>query len=354
MSIQDERELRTQLAGLLDGTEPRSAPVSATVRLGRTIRVRRRVAAAAVVAAAVAVAVVLPSVVSAPPRSAVPLGPAHYKVTVDRLDPVAHGGVIARGVTDGKSWKVVASGQSKEISVHIAGLSGVADMGGGPTATAAPVEIGSSIGDYRFTASWGTVSSAVTRVVVLLPDGEYLTLTPVLFDGYRWVGLVVPAHVPFVRAVAYSAAGELAYSVPFQGTSFEIWWLPGRTGPPRLTRQIGSGVIDGKSWNVTAHIGPWGWCYTLGTFANRCERVGPDATLNGELVSNRPVGCAFYSAGPTYGVAAVASGVRRVSVSYSNGTIASSQTVPVTGGRVVAYTVPAHVQVTAVHLYGPG
>jgi hypothetical protein len=110
VSIQDERDLRAQLAGLLDGVQLRPAPVAGTIQRGRRIRVRRRISAAAGLVVVAALAAVLPGVLTGRPHSAGPLAPQRYSVNVDVLGPISHGGVIAQGVTDGKEWKVIASG----------------------------------------------------------------------------------------------------------------------------------------------------------------------------------------------------------------------------------------------------
>ncbi|MBO0833016.1 MAG: hypothetical protein J2P29_13705, partial [Actinobacteria bacterium] len=353
-NIQDERELRTQLAVLLDGTEPQSAPVAATVRRGRTIRVRRRITAVAGVAVAVAAAIVLPSVLSAPPRSAVPEAPAHYKVTVDRLDPVAHGGVIARGVTDGKSWKVVVSGSPGSPDVHFeeaaSGASGSRiDMGSGPVRTASPVSVFETQTGASFTEMVGTVSPDVTNVVMRLPDGERPDAIPVSWGGHYWFALVLPAGVPIVRAIAYAGARELAYAVPFQGSELNVWWPPGRVGPARATRSIGSGVVAGKSWRATAWIGPWGWCYGFGTGDSACLGSTAGPQLQGKLIS--PISCE--ATDPALGIAVAAPAVRRVTLRFSNRTSASFAVVAVAGTRTFGYAIPAHAHVTSSNVYGP-
>ena len=80
MSIQDERELRERLGGLLCGIEPSSAPVAGTMRRGKGIRMRRWISAAAGLAVIAAGAVVLPGLLHSHPAG--PVAPLHYKVTV--------------------------------------------------------------------------------------------------------------------------------------------------------------------------------------------------------------------------------------------------------------------------------
>src|ERR1700752_5334404 len=99
MSVQDERELRARLGTLLDGIEPRPAPVTRVVRLGKGIRMRRWISVAAGLAVIVAGAALIPGFLQA--HRVAPIAKLHYKVTVTALGPNAKHGVIAAGVTDG-------------------------------------------------------------------------------------------------------------------------------------------------------------------------------------------------------------------------------------------------------------
>ena len=60
MSIDEEREVRQRLGAALDGMTPSPAPVAATLRRGRTLRVRRRIGVAAGLAVAVGVGLAVP------------------------------------------------------------------------------------------------------------------------------------------------------------------------------------------------------------------------------------------------------------------------------------------------------
>ena len=68
MSIQDERELRERLGGVLYSIEPGPPPVALTMRRGKGIRMRRWISVAAGVAVLAAGAVALPGLLQGTPR----------------------------------------------------------------------------------------------------------------------------------------------------------------------------------------------------------------------------------------------------------------------------------------------
>jgi hypothetical protein len=356
VSIQDERDLRDQLVRLLNGVEVRPAPVTAAVHRGRRIRVRRRISVAIGLAVTVAVAAAIPAVLNTGL-----LAPKHYQVMVRALGPAARRNVIAEGVTDGKQWKVVgsfgvdAATGLAEPSIQAVGAIGMAvafvatDLAS-PTA-AEPVQFESGPSPSgEFLALFGTVSQQVTSVALQLADRERPRLTPVSWNGARWVGVVVPAGVPIVRAVAYAGARELAYSVPFRGAQFATWLQPGQAAPARVTKSIGSGVVTGRPWHAVASIGPWGWCYSV-QGAPECLAGAPTAPPAGQLVE----GSACWPANsvlPAAGIVFAAPEVRRVVLLFSDGTSASFRAVQVAGVRVFGYAVPANVQVTSSREFG--
>jgi hypothetical protein len=349
VSIQDERELRDRLSGLLNSLEPRPAPVASAVRQGKGIRMRRLVSAAAGLAVIAAGAALLPGLLRAQRVS--PIAPLHYKVTVQPIGPHARHGLIGQGVTDGKHWQVIESGSHMFPRVSTRGVDTQWFQGPvGPTqgSPASLVSEPGRSGRTSYALIYGNVSRAVTSLAISLPDGELLSLTPVTRSGYRWVSVVIPDRVRIVRAIAYSGSRELAYAVPFGDTELTSWWRPGQVGPDRLTRSVGSGVVSGIRWRATAHIGPWGYCYT---FANGTACW--DTTTNPELV--RPghtisyMGCGRLGnsspSAPAAGLATAALDVRKVVLSFSDGSTASFPAIEVSGGRVFGYAIPAHLTV---------
>jgi hypothetical protein len=202
----------------------------------------------------------------------------------------------------------------------------------------------------------GEVRDDVASIAVHLPGGGIVRLTPVQLDGNRWVGLVLPARVPITRAVAYSADGsEIGYSVPFGDQAPAVWWAPGQAVPARVTKTIGSGVVSGTRWHVTADIGPWGYCYRAepsDSLSCSSSPSNPGIVPTGTVVS----GDVCFGTGQssmTVGIGFAATSVRTVVVEYSSKSSASFPVVSVSGGRVFAYVVPPHRKVTGSREYGP-
>jgi hypothetical protein len=79
------------------------------------------------------------------------------------------------------------------------------------------------------------VRAAVSYLTVRLAGGTVLTLHPVSVYGTRYVAFAVPLHVPISKITAYSARGELASAIPFNGPdgspTVGLWLRPGQTGP---------------------------------------------------------------------------------------------------------------------------
>jgi hypothetical protein len=356
VSIQDERELRDRLSSLMDGLDPRPAPVALAVKQGKGIRMRRWVSAAAGLVVIAVGAALLPGLLRAQRVS--PVAPLHYKVTVQPIGPRARPGLIGQGVTNGKHWQVIEPGSHKSPVVSTRGIDYASFAGAvgqvGQASPASLVSESASSGRTSYALIYGNVSRAVTSLVITLPDGELLNLTPVTRSGYRWVSVVIPDRVRIVRAIAYSGGRELAYAVPFGDTELTSWWRPGQVGPDRLTRSVGSGVVNGIRWRATAHIGPWGYCYT---FANSLACM--DTTTNPELVPRGQaisyIGCGRLgnsaTSAPEAGLATAALDVRRVVLSFSDRSTASFAAIDVSGGRVFGYAIPAHLTVVRATAY---
>jgi len=354
VSIHDQRELRDRLGSLLYGIEPGPPPVVDTMRRGKGIKMRRWTSVAAGVAVVAAGAVVLPGVLRG--QAARPMAPLHDKVMVSPIGAGAPAGLIGQGTTDGRRWTVVMSPQGKGVTLTGRGLSGALpyyqDIASQFTPSPAAL---TTTGSGPTVLEFGTVRADVTRVVISLPDGEVVSLTPVSWRGRSWVAVLLPARVPIVRAVLYTSRGELAYAVPFRDTQLDVWWQPGQVGPARLTKSIGSGVVDGQPWHAAADIGPWGYCYTVSSESTCIDStVSPLLLAAGALAS--PMICGSLdspgagAARAGFGAAAVA--VRRVVLKYSGGRTAAFPTVAIGRGRMFGFAIPGGHKVTGSLLYG--
>jgi hypothetical protein len=354
MSIQDEYELRDRLGGLLHGIEPGLAPVAGTMRRGKGIRMRRWISAAAGLAVVTAGAVIVPGQLQHHP--ATPTVPPHYSVTVSPVSNDAKAGLIGQGTTDGHPWQAVLSAQNDGRGVMVTGFGwpgfgsyqSVADQ-----FTASPAAL-TTVASGQTVLEFGTVRADVTNVVISLPDGEAISIRPVTWHGRRWVAIQLPERVPIVKAVLYTARGELAYAVPFGDTELVVWWRPGQVGPARLTKTFGSGVLDGKSWRAVAQIGPWGYCFTFGADTDCLGSTSPQVLSAGALVS--VVACGSFAAnvpgGPIAGFAATAVGVRRVVFTYADGSTTSYPTFAVGPNRMFGYAVPGNHKIAKSQEYG--
>jgi hypothetical protein len=279
-----------------------------------------------------------------------PAGRLNFSVTVHPPGKNSPRGLISWGTQDGHRWQVVLSGHGKALSVDATGFSFTARSGiplGGQ-----PLDFEGTTGPTGPAMLIGPVRADVTRVEILLPAGKALTLLPVRYGGRRYVGLELPGRVPIVRAVAYHGGQEVAYSVPYDRTTLNAWWLPGQVGPARFTRLIGSGIVDGHPWRYVAQFGPWGYCYA--------ESNGESACLNGGATGGATakrgvaeITCAHASW--ETGLAAAAANVASVEIQLSDGSTEHYPAVAVPGGQLVAYAIPAHqhiVRVTALDAAG--
>lgn len=343
MSVDDERELRRRLGGVLEAVTPSPAPVEATVRRGRLIRVWRQVAVVAGLAVVAGVAVGVPGLLRQVSRE--PQGAGKPKVTVDQLGPRAAGGVIGSGTINGRRWRLVIQEQgsggtkannacfltSGAVSAAEA-CYGVTPASGGASDPAAF----DSIGGGRAEVQYAEVAAGVTRLTVTLAGGTVLELRPTGAYGQRYVAFAIPLPLAIDRVVAYAGRDEISHAVPFNtagGDTIAAWLGPGQPGPPRVSRVVGSGSTDGTSWSQAVHAGPWGYCVTgpLGSCFDTVQRS----------LGNRVAGFTGLGGGGTnWAFGTASSAVRYVRVSLSGGHSIRAATVEVGGPRFFAFAIP--------------
>jgi hypothetical protein len=355
MSIQDERELRDRLSGLLAAVEPGPPPVVGTKRRGRGIRMRRWVSAAAGLAVIAAGAALVPVLIQS--RNAGPAAPAHYKVTLTRLGATARAGVIGAGTIDGKHWHVVISKSLGDGCTATLSMLECGPRYGGSVGRRA-VSLGSAgAGTTQFEV--GTIGADVTRVVVQLSNGSQLDVRPVAADGYRWIAFAAPTH-SMLLATSFVGGSEYLHAVAYNtanDTEFVTWLHPGQLGLPRATRQIGSGEVDGVSWHASVNVGPWGYCVA---FANggSCipATVRPELTPAGEIIAPLSCGPVYTSGGKatgaSAGIMAVPLGVKNVVLKFADGSHLRMTTTAVAGTRVLGYAIQNRPKVVRTLEYG--
>lgn len=299
----DEAGRRIGLA--LSWIEPSPAPVTAVLRKGKTMRLRRRIGVAAGVAVVAVAAIVVPGLVRTPPGGPLSAGPQPRppKVIVFQLPSQAKDGVIAAGVINGRRWRVVLDNKDQRdgcgtmLNGSLAGDCVFYAGGIKGTAPSPAGGLGGGTNSESNVAMWGQVSDDVTGVSLILTDGVTLHLRPVSAFGIRAVGVQFPASLSPIEAVAYGPRGEIGYAIPFLGRKgespqFVSWLKPGQRGPARLTRTIGSSSIRGQRVTAVGFAGPWGLCVNLYSAPGRngfCWPVSALAQGGPGLVARSPV-----------------------------------------------------------------
>lgn len=286
MSI-DERDLAARLDAELGTFAPGPLPLDNVIRQGKMVVLRRRLTAVAAALAVLAAAALAPALINALRRPP-PVAP-HYHVTVSPPGPGASSRLVATGTVNGARWSLKVWRQ-RGYGVCTQYTRNAHDCGGGPVATGPggkPAVLTDLLASARSPGKpyvrvhivEGIVRGDVTRLRVLLGNGQALTLRPVPVLGRpylarrgpetawlhsSWVAVAVPFASAMREVIAYSANGEVGYAVPFTGAhsiEFARWLAPGQPAlPAPAHRQIGKGKTDGVSWTVRAFIGPWGLC----------------------------------------------------------------------------------------------
>lgn len=268
MSIHDERDLRDQLGAALGGLAPGPLPLTAVVRQGRMVMVRRRVAVAACVAVLAAAGVVATTLA----REIGKPGPAggQFHVTVQAPGRGAPPGLIATGRLGKLRWRITGKREGPGHRGTCLGINGsFGCTNGGPdrvrlTGALASLDFGIGRHPEAFT---GSVRGDVTRLRLDLSNGQAVNLFPVKVFGQRYagyIGIVLPRAAVITRITGYAGHREIGYEIPF--TKFAsivepILLKPGQPALPRPhTYLIGSGKVQGRNWKEHLYIGPWGSC----------------------------------------------------------------------------------------------
>jgi hypothetical protein len=341
--IDDERDLHERLDRAFETITPRPAPVDGTIRRGKAIKGRRRVAAAVAVAAVVAVGVItVPSLHRLAGPAPVP-GSGHYTVTVQPPGPGSRAGLIASGTVNGKRWEIGADKPQAGHDIQQLYTSGPAY--GPEEGIAAPNRpVGTdpvffqSAGSGTIQSEYGTVRADVSYVTVRLGNGTVLTLHPVTVYGTRVIAFAFPGNAVIVNAIAYSRHGEIATAVPFNKPAdgffyFGVWLKPGQHGIARASGLIGSGTAGGSAWSASADLGPWGFC----VITSWADVKGASACA--DTLSQLPTMTLDSASGGTLQVsvgAAPPSAVRIV-VHQANGTTTQVRPVAIGGQKLFAF-----------------
>jgi hypothetical protein len=281
--MSEDPGMRRRVRGLLQSVEPPPVPMDEITRRAGTIRLRRAVGGIGLAGLVAAVAVLVPGAATRT-APAQPTAPRMVQMTVSSADGAGPGGVFARGMADGRQWRlavqnVADAGSACQPAVVLNGQNAdplfpdpsMLTPAGNPSFVTGTEPVpGAAYGFLR-------VPAAVTQLVVHVGAEPPMSLRPVTVtacgEHFRLAGFAVGVSGP-VRIAAYSAAGAAApYTVP----SSLIW--------PQLlidtSQKAGAwqnlDVSRGfGSWHVIAHRGPgsfpwrirtalgaFGECYTL-------------------------------------------------------------------------------------------
>jgi hypothetical protein len=341
--IDDERDLHERLDRAFETITPQPAPVDGTIRRGKSIKGRRRVAAAVAVAAVVAVGVItVPSLHRLAGPAPAP-GSGHYTVTVQPPGPGSPAGLIASGTINGKYWQLVTGKPgtggttpgNQEIYLSGAALENemtgiVPDLS---TDQPAPVAF-EEVGITPVEAQYGPVQADVSYVKVTLDNGTVLTLHPVTAYGARVVAFATPLNATIVSATAYSRHGEIATAIPFNEPGgqafFGIWLKPGQHGIARASGSIGSGRVGGNSWSAIAYLGPWGVCI-LSEAGSVCAPAAASHLGTAVMTSTS-------SSTPRVITGVAAPSVVRIVVHQPDGTVTQVRPVTIGGQKFFAFS----------------
>ena len=285
MSI-DEGELRSSLSTALDEVDYGPLPLNSVISQGKTVVRRRRLTALAGALAVVVVAVAGPVIAHDAGRPAQPVTSAHYHVTVHPPGAKSGDGLISFGRINQRHWQIVGAieqnGKQKEFCFSSSPPGDFCRIAPIPVASekGQPVSFDVTVGQVPMPLI-GDVRSDVRFVVVSLSNGQQVTLQPVAIFGHRhsaWVAMMVPNSAAITKITAYSAKGEIGYTVPFgRGILFATgrWFAPGQPPSPHPTTfKIASGRSGGKPWAKYAFVGPWGTCIAGTGIGGTCVAGG--------------------------------------------------------------------------------
>lgn len=302
MNTGDEGQLRSRLSVALDQLDAGPLPLEAVVRQGRAVMIRRRALTTAALVIVAVAALTVPRLardLAAPP----PSSPTRYHITVNPPGITSPKGLIAYGrvITslNDTPWSVSGAGSGSKTHLHwhmgswrlysggqlfTLGAGSWGDMNYLPAFPANPVSVFDVAYDNPQLVAFA-VRADVSYLLASLSDGQTVTLHPVAVLGRsrpRLVAIAVPSQTSITEISAYSAKGELGYTVPYgvlsppQPSRFQVeasgdfqllrWLRPGQPALPRpVTYTIGRGTANGTSWSEQLKVGPWGTCVSAPT-----------------------------------------------------------------------------------------
>jgi hypothetical protein len=272
-------------------------------------------------------------------------------VTVVPPGPGAPAGLIASGIVGRERWSARVTEPRHGLVCLNANPAGIdCGLSASPIGPA-DLEGGMAIHGYRVLG--GPVQPRVTRVEILLADGQRLNLHPAAAWGHRWVAVALPLQARVSRAVAYDGKAVYRYAIPFIAPwpdsypTFSQWLRPDATGLPRRVIQVASGTADGHRWSVTEYSGPWGRCFVLSGGSDCMEGTRP-------LIEAGKLTQEMFSVPGGVHMATAAPGVASVELDLSSGPQIRVATRAGYGGeRFYAFVLPHGTVLAGWTAYGP-
>ena len=134
-------------------------------------------------------------------------------VTVVPPGPGAPAGQIASGTVGRAHWSARVT-KPRHGLVCLNALPAGIDCGLPPARSAARSIWRAAWLLHGYRVLGGPVRPRVTRVEVLLADGQRLNLHPAPAWGHRWVAVALPLQARVSRAVAYAGRAVYRYAIP--------------------------------------------------------------------------------------------------------------------------------------------
>jgi hypothetical protein len=194
-----------------------------------------------------------------------PIAPTHrYHMSEQMPGRGAPRGLIASGVLSGIRYQATVQIVSSQFCVGVNGAQTCSGPVPGAWRSGAPLDPEGGTGDFTFFS----VRSDVTGLTVSYDSGQTLSLRPIAVFGSgdaRFIVVIAPHSSAVTRVTAYSAAGEVGYTVPFTADgeiTISRWLRAGEPALPRpVTAVLGSGTVHGSFWREHVYVGPWGTCF---------------------------------------------------------------------------------------------
>ena len=345
--------------------ETGAIPVDATVKQGKTIRRRRRVAGGGALAIAAALSIGVPVAVAGGggsgydaanggPDGVYAAGSTGGRVTVNPTT-LTHGKGQFSGTVDGKKWSI---GFDNKNCYYIVWACGSDNQG--PDSKYATLALNTSPGNPDNYTLF--LQKQVATVILTLGDGEVLHFEAVPVAKTPVVLFALPPGLGVGKIEVFDARGaEIAFSTPFSAKGLASvdgrWYKPGEKPPPAAGPvDLVRGKYGSSNVVVTAYTGPSGPCIVTDLAASLSADCIHATPISGSM---RDVSGSSQGVRSSGEVASVTSGlvgpkVARLQLDYADGTTSPIDIKSLGGYRFFAYVVSGGKPTTGVTAFDAG